>query len=378
MMQMERAYIAYDRAIGVHSLIRPITQGEGTEIRKPTVDLLNDLLMARNPSELFNAASRLGPFFTRQGYSQARALTPEQAYETFESRMVATFDVTALVDECYADPFAAQTPDATGKIEYEVTGRSPVTSTRKLIEDHDYCSIRPDFRVFGNAFTLLVEPLGDWALLRNVLSILLRIGATLREASPESVLESSGFMCVPYSKMEERFGVADSAYLLPILRECRKRRSSLAHNGTWSDQINESIETAGGCQQRALKGHPEVMLLKDCKDGSRTSWLYLAIARRRSEGQLETANRLLNSFDKMLDASEIRFNTDKSQEIGMPPARSIATAVWRLAKNHPGRYLMTCKNCHRTILSGTQGGERRFCSDSCRAAWNKAHTIEKG
>lgn len=51
--------------------------------------------------------------------------------------------------------------------------------------------------------------------------------------------------------------------------------------------------------------------------------------------------------------------------------RNILEAMWLLARNHPDRYLLTCRRCMRTVLSGTQGGERSFCSNSCRATYCK-------
>ena len=49
-----------------------------------------------------------------------------------------------------------------------------------------------------------------------------------------------------------------------------------------------------------------------------------------------------------------------------------AGALWAAFLRHEGRYLMTCKQCGRTVLSTTQGSSREFCSDTCRATYNKA------
>lgn len=104
-----------------------------------------------------------------------------------------------------------------------------------------------------------------------------------------------------------------------------------------------------------------------------SKWWYLAIV-DDGTSQIGLANTLLDAFDRALFKPEVSYSGLAMREIA-PKASptNLLEAMWLLARDHPGRYVMTCENCHRTVLSGTQGGERRFCSDSCRATWNKAH-----
>lgn len=101
-------------------------------------------------------------------------------------------------------------------------------------------------------------------------------------------------------------------------------------------------------------------------------WLYLALEDHGGQGQAELANALLASLDEALRKPRISFTADAMDEISVQPY-DYPCALWMLLSNHPDRYLMTCKNCHRTVLSTTQGPNRQFCSDSCRVTWSKTH-----
>lgn len=93
--------------------------------------------------------------------------------------------------------------------------------------------------------------------------------------------------------------------------------------------------------------------------------------------QMQLANRLLQAFDGMLFQPQLTYTGIKMEEIA--PERkpsNILEAMWLLVRNHPGYYFLTCKRCMRTVLSGTQGGERSFCSNSCRATWSKEHSVK--
>ena len=93
---------------------------------------------------------------------------------------------------------------------------------------------------------------------------------------------------------------------------------------------------------------------------------------------MQIANRILQAVDGRLFQPRIAYSGVKMAEIAPEQKpRNMLEAMWLLVRNHPDHYLLTCKRCMRTVLSGTQGGERSFCSNSCRATWSKEHSAKK-
>lgn len=110
-------------------------------------------------------------------------------------------------------------------------------------------------------------------------------------------------------------------------------------------------------------------------------WRYMVVSSKMNDdainSQMQLANRLLQAFDGILFQPQLTYTGVKMAEIAPErKPRNILEAMWLLVRNHPGYYLLTCKRCMRTVLSGTQGGERSFCSNSCRATWSKEHSVK--
>ena len=129
----------------------------------------------------------------------------------------------------------------------------------------------------------------------------------------------------------------------------------------------ETKQPAGACR----KGRPE-----------EDRWCYLVVSSdiggKPVKDQMRIANRLLQAFDGRLFQPRLAYSGVKMTEIAPErKPRNIMEAMWLLARDHPDRYLLTCRRCMRTVLSGTQGGERSFCSNSCRATWSKEHSAKK-
>ncbi|MFR7649662.1 MAG: hypothetical protein ACLUYK_00095 [Eggerthella lenta] len=111
-------------------------------------------------------------------------------------------------------------------------------------------------------------------------------------------------------------------------------------------------------------------------------WYYLVVSSdiggKHVKDQMRIANRLLQAFDGRLFQPRLAYSGVKMTEIAPEQKpRNMLEAMWLLVRNHPDHYLLTCKRCMRTVLSGTQGGERSFCSNSCRATWSKEHPSRK-
>ena len=76
---------------------------------------------------------------------------------------------------------------------YRAIGRTGKKSARELIDDFDF-TIAGDLSYLDSQFRAIVEPLHDWIFVRNLLSILMRIGGLYRfGADPDTILEAARF-----------------------------------------------------------------------------------------------------------------------------------------------------------------------------------------
>ena len=87
--------------------------------------------------------------------------------------------------------------------------------------------------------------------------------------------------------------------------------------------------------------------------------------------QKRLANLFLSELDHLFGERCLSFDNSILEGLDVS-YRDAASALWATAISHPKHYPLTCKNCGRTVLSTTQGAGREFCSDVCRAAYNKA------
>ena len=391
---VRRLYVAKDKKSGMHALVR-VVQREELDAPLSGVDIerANALLMARDPESLVEAAAALGPMFARTGDLAERSLTVEEALEATGKRLLRS-DSKALLAECFFDPYA--TSAEAGGIMFEGTGRPQKASADRVVESYDYCGANPDLARLGNHFQVLVEPLQDWVLLRNLLSITLRLGGTLRKlGSPETVLEDAGFSKVERRTLDAKLVIDAPGFAIPVMFNPYFREGNLLLNdirfdasATWPlyGRIAEvrkgrygmsSVGTLRGCdtikfvtgpQAEAVPGSLESRKLRP--DEAR--WMYLVIENKGGESQKELADLLLSSLDRQLYGPRLSYSGNSMSEV-LVDSYDLPTALWGLVRSHPNHYLMTCENCHRTVFSTTQGPNRRFCSDSCRVTWSKRH-----
>ncbi len=68
-----------------------------------------------------------------------------------------------------------------------------------------------------------LEPLQDWVLLRNLLSISLRLGGTMRtmrsEAAENNLLVKSGFIKSERSALSSKLAIDAPGYIIPDVRD---------------------------------------------------------------------------------------------------------------------------------------------------------------
>lgn len=400
-MSSESIFLAMDPRSGMHCIVRPIPIDN---LRRPFdpihPDNLNELLMARDAASLIEAARKLGPMFIGIDAHDLdkKVFMPSELQGTGKRKLkLEAPEPERLMNECFFDPYATLVDSS--DVGYSPFGRKAKSSTFATAAEHDFLKAR-DLSHADAYFRYLIEPLHDWVFARNLLSITLRIGGLLR-ANPDSrdVLSAAGFALSNPATRHQRFMMQGACYVIPIAFNPFYQKGSLVWNSIKFDadvvwplydsitevarsratktiidhhlKTEERVKFLTSVEVNQADGH--ILLPRDQHDPV-NRWWHLVLKAPDGASQMEIANTMLRGLDRSLFKPDLAYTGSPMKEI--EPAvkpRNLLEALWLLIRDHPGRYLMTCENCHRTILSGTQGSDRRFCSDSCRAAWNKAH-----
>lgn len=404
-MRTDRIYIARNGKSDMHVLVRILAVGDiGADYLPIDPDGFNELMMARDARSLVLAAKGLGPMLASEGDLVGRIFVPSELQRGIAGEMdLVPSDLDGLLSECYFDPYAE--PVGTGGMGYREIGRTGKKAARDLIEGFDF-SRAENLSYLDSRFRAVVEPLHDWVFVRNLLSIALRIGGLYRAgADPEIVLEAARFRKVEPSSLKGRFDMGSAAcFAIPVaynpfyctdilsiadtpldIQNAWPLCANLVDAGKPSTQnvIDYRLKGEGNGFIRFLTSietkQPDGTNRKGRPEEGR--WCYLVVSSdiggKPVKDQMQIANRLLQAIDGRFFRPQIAYSGVKMAEIAPEQKpRNILEAMWLLARNHPDCYLLTCRRCMRTVLSGTQGGERSFCSNSCRATYSKEHAAK--
>lgn len=403
-MRTNQIYIARDGKSGMHVLVRILAVDDiGKDYLPIDPDDFNKLMMARDVRSLVLAARDLGPMYISADMGSIKPSHLQQHIE-HEVNLVPS-DLESLLSECYFDPYAL--PIGTDDMDYRAIGRTGKKSTRELIDELDFTKAG-DLSYLDSQFCAIVEPLHDWIFARNLLSILMRIGGLYRfGADPDTILEAARFRQMDPTVLKKRFNIdTDTCYAIPVILNPIYRMENSVIKDTpfdtmefcplYSSLIDNKTSFSRAAIEQHLKGcgNGFVKFLTPLKEshvkngldnheshseGSR--WQYMVVSSKTAacaiKSQMQLANRLLQVFDGILFQPQLAYTGIKMAEMAPErKPRNILEAMWLLVRNHPGYYLLTCKRCMRTVLSGTQGGDRSFCSNSCRATWSKEHSVK--
>lgn len=337
-MYTDQIYIARDGKSGMHVLVRILAVDDiGADYPPIDPDNFNKLMMARDVKSLVLAARDLGPMYMSVDSRPGRTFIPSHLQQDIEC-----------------------------------------------------------------GFNLVPSDL------ESLLSIIMRIGGLYRSGvDPDTILEAARFRRMDPTILKKRFNIdTDTCYAIPItFSPFYRMENSVVEDmpfdalqscplyGSLIDKKNSFSRTAveqhlKGCGNEFVKflAPLETSRIKNRLDNheshsEESKWRYMVVSSNVDgdaiNSQMQLANRLLQAFDGTLFQPQLTYTGVKMAEIA--PKRkpsNILEAMWLLVRNHRGYYLLTCKRCMRTVLSGTQGGERSFCSNSCRATWSKEHSAK--
>lgn len=392
MIPARSLYVARDARSGMHSFVRDAeNSGTSRPSCSPSIDLVNELLMAKNVESLADAAERLGPMFLGGDDLDSRTLD-------WRALRALPSSPDDLLAECFFDPYARRTGNDPWA--FERSGNVARLAASRVVESRDFCSTYSGALGSGGGASLVVEPLQDWILLRNLLSITLRLGALLREGNGDSgtLLEGAGFSRVGRRSFHSKLSIDSPGYAIPVMFNPFFREGKVVANCPSSDgraawplyeriAKSETRHAVGGLdiEVGSLRGSDSIKFVSVVRAVDSTGeapsrwlrsgearWTYLVIVGEEGKGQKALADSFLNAVDSQLYRPTLSFSGRMMAEVSVC-APDLPTALWGIVRNHPNHYLLTCENCHRTVFSTTQGPNRRFCSDSCRVTWSKRH-----
>ena len=390
-MRTNQIYIARDGKSGMHVLVRILAIDDiGRDYLPIDPDDFNKLMMARDAKSLVLAAHDLGSMYISADSLSGRAFIPSHLQQDIEYGFnLIPPDLESLLSECYFDPYAV--PVGTDNMGYRAIGTKA-----------------GDLSYLDSQFRAIVEPLHDWIFARNLLSILMRIGGLYRSgADPDTILEATRFRQVDSAVLKKRFNIdTGTCYAIPVtfnpfyrmehsivkdmpfdaLQSCPLYGSLIDKKNSFSRTAIEQHLKGSGNEFVKFLAPLEASRVKNRLDNheshsEESKWRYMVVSSKTAAGaiksQMQLANRLLQAFDGILFQPQLAYTGIKMAEMAPErKPRNILEAMWLLVRNHPGYYLLTCKRCMRTVLSGTQGGDRSFCSNSCRATWSKEHSVK--
>lgn len=406
-MHTDQIYIARDGKSGMHVLVRILAVDDiGADYPPIDPDNFNKLMMARDVKSLILAARDLGPMYISADSLSDRTFIPSHLQQDIECGFtLAPSDLESLLSECYFDPYAI--PVETNSMGYRATGRTGKKATRELVDELDFTKAA-DLSYLDSQFRAIVEPLHDWIFARNLLSIIMRIGGLYRAgADPDTILEAARFRRMEPTILKKRFNIdTDTCYAIPVTFNPFYRMENLVVKDMSFDALQfyplygDLIDNKNSFSQTAVEQHLKgrgnefvkfLAPLEASWDKNRLDnheshseeikWRYMVVSSnvdgKAINSQMQLANRLLQAVDGTLFKPQLTYTGVKMAEIAPErKPRNILEAMWLLVRNHPGYYLLTCKRCMRTVFSGTQGGDRSFCSNSCRATWSKEHSAK--
>lgn len=370
---MGLTYVAMDSRTGTHDFVRLARVEElDVPVCGPSPDALNALLMARDPESLLLAVRGLGPMFRRRDDLRGLALAPSRA-EGAKGSIFLPASAEGLMSECYFDPFA-RAADADAGTFVEV-GRKKSAPARRIAEGYDFCSRAEDYSYGESRYRLVVEPVRDWVFLRNLLSVAMRLMGTLRRRRDGgALLTDAGFSSLADDALGEWPGVGSGAFVMPIGYGPLMIGGGPAADARPDPRLARPLlgriarRGAGGARRPAaeFRNDPTIKLVAG------REWEFLAIENPLGDPQTELADRLLRALDRSLYRPTVSFGPEPGREIRVD-SLDLPSAAWGLLREHPGHFILTCEWCRRSVLKTFQGPNKRFCCDSCRVAWNKAH-----
>lgn len=395
-------FIARNRNTGFHSLFEVIGSDNAVPATAPMdFELAEHLLRWGTLDELVTAISESGPLIDRSIYKEEnRRLSISEVIEVVEEDTNGACDFTRCNKDLLYLQLCLEGMSAMGGASSLYPSRASVSrdiERHGLIESDGLAELRR-WREADPGCTVVVEPLEDIVLCRNLGSLVLRLMANIRSGSGD-VLERSGFRHFDKIHRSRIAGeLEDSYYVLPFLHnpsiDMTLNYSTRRFGNVFAYMVVDPLETrilglgtegdgglfgaVGNAVLMPAKmgaGGPAPFFSVDWKPEIERTQLYLGIADGAS--QRDGAVAFVESVAAMLsglttaDGDPLGWSVVGPSIFDDEPTpgylfHSTAAAMFGAVFYRYGCIPATCKYCGNGILVKTGGKRREFCSPSCR------------
>ena len=395
-------FIARNKSTGFHSLLEVVRSDSATDATSPMdFELSERLIRWGTLDELVSSISESGPLIDRSIYKEERRrLSISEAIEVVEESAAGGRGFTRCDEEFLYLQLCLEGTSTTGSASSLYPSQASIARDIKrhgLIESDGLAELRK-WQEEDPDCTVVVEPLRDIVLCRNLGSVLLRLIANIK-AGYDDVLERSGFKRFEKKRRWWITGeLKDSYYVLPFQHnssfDMTLNYSTKWFKNVFSYMVINPLETLildlRPKKDKVLFGSVPnaVLITAQIKNGEGApffdiGWkpevektqLYLGID---DEGaQRDEAIAFVESVAKMLAGLTTKDGNPLGWSVGEPsifddePApryhfHSTAAAMFGAIFYRYGCVPATCKNCGNGILVKTKGKRREFCSPVCR------------
>ena len=399
-------FIARNKSTGFHSLLEVVRSDSATDATSPMdFELSERLIRWGTLDELVSSISESGPLIDRSIYKEERRrLSISEAIEVVEESAAGGRGFTRCDEEFLYLQLCLEGTSTTGSASSLYPSQASIARDIKrhgLIESDGLAELRK-WQEEDPDCTVVVEPLRDIVLCRNLGSVLLRLIANIK-AGYDDVLERSGFKRFEKKRRWWITGeLKDSYYVLPF-----------QHNSSFDMTLNYSTKwfknvfsymVINPLETRILDLRPKkdkvlfgsvpnaVLITAQIKTGEGVpffdiGWkpevektqLYLGI----DDGgtQRDEAIAFVESVARMLSGLTTKDGDPLGWVVGEPSVfddepspryhfHSTAASMFGAVFYRYGCVPATCKNCGNGILVKTRGKRRELCYPSCRTQYS--------
>lgn len=401
-----KVFIARNRSTGFHSLVEVVRGVEAAEKSAPMdFELAERLMRWGTLDELVTAISESGPLVDRSIYKEEnRRLSIDEAIEVVEESVGGERGFTRCDEDFLYLQLCLEGMSTTGSASSLYPSQASIArdlNRHGLIESNGLDELKK-WQEEDPDCVVVIEPLRDVVLCRNLGSVLLRLIANIMSEHGD-VLEKSGFKRFEKKRRWWITGeLKDSYYVLPF-----------QHNSSFDMTLNYSTKwfknvfsymVINPLETRILDLRPRkskflfgsvpnaVLITAQIKTGEGApffdiGWkpevektqLYLGID--DGGAQRDEAIAFVESVAKMLAGLTTKDGDPLGWSVGEPSIfddvpvpryhfHSTAAAMFGAIFYRYGCVPTTCKNCGNGILVKTRGKRREFCSPSCRTQYS--------
>ena len=397
-----KVFIARNRSTGFHSLVEVVLGVEAAEKSAPMgFELAERFMRWGTLDELVTAISESGPLIDRSIYKEEnRRLSIDEAVEVVEESIGGEGGFTRCDEDLLFLQLCLEGISTTGSASSLYPSQASIArdlNRHGLIESNGLDELKK-WQEEDPDCVVVIEPLRDIVLCRNLGSVLLRLIANIK-AGYDDVLERSGFKRFEKKRRWWITGeLKDSYYVLPFQHnssfDMTLNYSTKWFKNVFSYMVINPLETLildlRPKKDKVLFGSVPnaVLITAQIKNGEGApffdiGWkpevektqLYLGID---DEGaQRDEAIAFVESVAKMLAGLTTKDGNPLGWSVGEPPIfddepapryhfHSTAAAMFGAIFYRYGCVPATCKNCGNGILVKTKGKRREFCSPVCR------------